>query len=126
MTITLCNSSAAAAITPCGFTDSSDSNKLTELVRGNHVLLLEQVGPLVRRQSVVLDLGSVQRIDAAGISALVVLFTNAREAGHSFAVSNPSPRVAGILRLVGLDRILLSQDAVHFSHSADQLQLVAA
>ena len=33
--------------------------------------LLERVAPLVRRQCVTLDLGSVERIDAAGIAALI-------------------------------------------------------
>jgi anti-anti-sigma factor len=83
---------------------------LTELVRGQEQLLLERVGPLVERQDVMLDLGAVERIDAAGISALITLYASALEAGHRFAISNPSPRVAQILSLVGLNGILLSHN----------------
>jgi anti-anti-sigma factor len=81
---------------------------LTELVRGCDAGLMEQLGPLVRRQNVSLDLGRVERIDAAGIAALISLYGSARDAGHCFTVTNASARVEEILALVGLDRILLS------------------
>ncbi len=81
---------------------------LTELVRGNEECLLGQLSPLVRSGSVMLDLGQVERIDAAGIAALISLYGRACEAGHRFSVTNPSPHVAEILKLVGLDQILLS------------------
>jgi anti-anti-sigma factor len=126
MTIAMCNTPAALVTAPYESTDSIEMTKLTELVRGNDQRLLEQMRPLVRRQSVALDLASVQRIDAAGISALISLYTYARETGHSFTVSNASPRVAEILVLVGLDRILMSQNAVYISHSAPRLQRAAA
>ena len=71
--------------------------------------LLEKLAPLVRRENVSLDLGRVERIDAAGIAALISLYGSARDAGHCFSVTNASARVAEILALVGLDRILLSQ-----------------
>jgi anti-anti-sigma factor len=89
---------------------------LTELVRGNEECLLSRLSPLVQRQSVMLDLGQVERIDAAGIAALISLYGKAREAGHSFRVTNPSPHVAEILALVGLDRILLSRIMIEESH----------
>jgi anti-anti-sigma factor len=123
MTITICNSPAVAATV--GF-ESAEPAKLTELVRGNVQRLLELVGPLVRRQSVALDLASIQRIDAAGISALVALYTSACDAGHGFTVSNASPRVTEILEIVGLDRILVSHNAVRNSYSGPQLQCRAA
>jgi anti-anti-sigma factor len=84
------------------------------------------MGPLVVRQSIALDLSTVERIDAAGIAALVTLYATACQAGHSFTVSNASPRVVRILALVGLDRILLSQNAVQSSHSGPELQRSAA
>ena len=86
--------------------------ELTELVRGQEQDVLARLAPLVRQQSVTLDLGLVQRIDAAGIAALISLHASAYESGHCFNVVNPTPHVAEILRLVGLDRILLSQNAV--------------
>ncbi len=90
---------------------------ITELVRGHDRDLLDRLAPLVCRQSLILDLHSVERIDAAGIAALISLYRYACEANHRFAISNASPRVAEILTLVGLDRILLSQNAVRGSHS---------
>jgi anti-anti-sigma factor len=117
------NTTAAMAIAP---NESAGPIRLTELVRGSERRLLEQLGQLARRQSVALDLASVQRIDAAGISALVALYTTARNAGHSFTVCNASPRVAEVLALVGLDRILLSRAAVWNAHFGHRLQRTAA
>jgi len=85
--------------------------EMTELVRGSERGLIERMMPLVRRQSLSLDLGRVVRIDAAGIAALIELYRAACGAGNRFSVSNPTPHVAEILAIVGLDRILLSQDA---------------
>jgi len=82
--------------------------ELTELVRGQDQLLVARLFPVVRRQSVTLDLGSVERIDAAGIAALISLYAGANDAGHRFTVSNPSARVEEILALVGLEGILVS------------------
>ena len=100
--------------------------ELTELVRGNEQGLLERFTPLVRRQSLTLDLGCVRRIDAAGIAALISLHASAYEAGHCFTIVNPTPHVAEILSLVGLDRILLSHNAVERSHSGDCFERHAA
>jgi anti-anti-sigma factor len=91
---------------------------MTELVRGQDQDLLRRLSPLVRQRDVSLDLGNVERIDAAGIAALISLYGYARETGHTFTVENASPRVAEILTLVGLDRILLSHNAEIKSHSA--------
>jgi anti-anti-sigma regulatory factor len=77
------------------------------LVRGGEVDLLEQIMPLLRRQSVWLDLSCVERIDAAGIAALITLYRAACEAGRCFGVINPTAHVREILTLVGLDRFLL-------------------
>jgi anti-anti-sigma factor len=85
---------------------------VTELVRGNDHELVARLAPQVRERSVALDLAKVERIDAAGIAALISLYGCARDAGHSFSVLNLRPRVAEILSLVGLDRILLTQNAV--------------
>jgi anti-anti-sigma factor len=117
------NTTAAMAIAPY---ESAGPIKVTELVRGNERRLLEHLGQLVRRQSVTLDLSSVERIDAAGISALVALYTTAREAGHSFTVCRASRRVAEVLALVGLDRILISHPAVWKPRPGRRLQLNAA
>jgi anti-anti-sigma factor len=117
MSATICNPMNPAIFFP---------GELTELVRGYEQLLLERVAPLVRRQNVTLDLSSVQRIDAAGIAALISLYGSARDEGHCFTVTNASPRVAEILSLVGLDRILLSHNVVRNSHSDSCIERPAA
>jgi anti-anti-sigma factor len=102
------------------------ATSFTELVRGNDQVLLERITPLVRRESVLLDLGSVERIDAAGIAALILLYRCALESGHDFTVSNASARVAQVLTLVGLDHILLFHNMVQCSHSGPRTEPTAA
>lgn len=82
---------------------------MTELVRGCDEDLKRRVTPLVREHNVALDLGGVERIDAAGIAALISLYGSARETGHQFTLANVPARVAEILALVGLDGILMTQ-----------------
>jgi anti-anti-sigma factor len=101
-------------------------SQLSELVRGEDRSLLDRIGPMVAQQNIALDLSGVERIDAAGISALIRLYGYARDAGHRFTLSNVSPRVEQILKLVGLDRILLSHNVVCLSHSATQFDRPAA
>ncbi len=100
--------------------------EMTELVRGRDEDLMRRVTPLVRQNDVALDLRGVERIDAAGIAALISLYGEAQETGHRFTVSNASARVAEILALVGLDRILLSQNVVLESHAEHCLERPAA
>jgi anti-anti-sigma factor len=99
---------------------------MTELVRGNEQWLLERMTPLASRQDVCLDLSSVERIDAAGIAALISLYGHAREAGHSFSICGASHRVAEILALVGLDRIFEYHNVVLNSQSGPYLERPAA
>lgn len=100
--------------------------EMIELVRGREKELLTWLSPLVRRQSVMLDLGRVRRIDAAGIAALVSLYSSAHQAGHNFSVTHPSRRVAEALKLVGLERILIFHRAAWKSPSGPRLQRTAA
>lgn len=106
--------------------EAARSSQLTELVRGNEQRLIDEIKPLVRFQSVSLDLASVERIDAAGIAALIALYRIADASGHSFRISSASARVAEMLTLVGLDEILLSHNAALPSNSAPQLARSAA
>ena len=117
MTSAICDTTKTMAI------DAGDS---TELVRGHDQWLLQRIMPLVHHQSLVLDLSPIERIDAAGIAALISLHANAYEAGHSFTVVNPTPHVAEILSLVGLERILLSRNADRKSYSGPCFECPAA
>jgi anti-anti-sigma factor len=82
-----------------------------ELVRGNDQRFIGQFCPLVTECNLIIDMTAVQRIDAAGIAALISLYGCAREAGNTFHVSRVNPRVEEILQLVGLDHILVTSDA---------------
>ena len=84
---------------------------LHELVRGEEQRLVKELQPIVRAQSVTFDMRHIERIDAAGIAVLISLYGEARLSGHEFTIINASHRVGEILELVGLDRILISQDA---------------
>jgi anti-anti-sigma factor len=97
-----------------------------ELVRGQEQRLLDRLAPVVCEHSVLLDLRSVERIDAAGIAALISVYGCAQNTGHELTVVNASPRVEEILALVGLDRILLSHNAVPAPQSGPCLQRSAA
>jgi anti-anti-sigma factor len=93
-----------------------------ELVRGREQEILEELQPLVESSSVRLDLGSIKRIDAAGLAALVSLYCAALKAGHDFAVVNPSRHVARILAIVGLDRILVTTPSEETLPSAPRMK----
>lgn len=81
-----------------------------ELVRGQEQGFLERLVPVVQRQSVLLDLESVERIDAAGLAALITLYCDASKSGHSFSVEHPRRHVRELLSVVGLDRVLLVRE----------------
>ncbi len=100
--------------------------EVIELIRGRENELLRWLAPVVYRQNVTLDLGQVRRIDAAGISALVSLYSSAQQSGHRFTVANVTPRVAEVLKLVGLERVLLSRGAAWKNHSGLRLAQTAA
>lgn len=80
---------------------------ITELVRGQEQQFIQELAPMVSRESVSLDFGAVERIDAAGLAALITLYNDACKAGHTLTVSRPGRHVREILKLVGLDRILM-------------------
>ena len=103
-----------------------EPNEIAELVRGNEKQLLERLQPLVLRQNITLDLAHIQRIDAAGLAALIALYCDACQTGHRFAITNPSPHVREILALVGLDVLLVSQNAEEISSFRTQFQETAA
>jgi len=79
-----------------------------ELVRGAESQIIDELLPRVQQESVALNLAGVERIDAAGIAALITIYCTAVESGTEFSVVAPSPRVLELLRLVGLESILVA------------------
>lgn len=98
----------------------------TEVVRGLDRKFVEQLSPLVRSGSVRLNLSSVERIDAAGVAALITLYCDACKAGHTFTLSGARRHVREILALVGLDRLLITPPEAESSFADAQLQESAA
>ena len=78
-----------------------------ELVRGAEDRILDELTPRVKQGSVALDFSNVERIDAAGIAVLITLYCTAIEAGTEFYIVSPSAHVLDLLRLVGLESILV-------------------
>lgn len=101
-------------------------NGITELVRGTDHLLVATVAPMVRQGDVMLDLSAIRRIDAAGIAALISLYGCAHDAGHRFEVCNVATRIDEILRLVGLETILVCHDAAAMQAGEGCLEQSAA
>ncbi|HEX4758793.1 MAG TPA: STAS domain-containing protein [Terracidiphilus sp.] len=106
--------------------ETSKACELTELVRGSDRRLVEEMAPVVSREDLALDLRMVERIDAAGIAALISLYRLAEESGHGFSVFNVAPRVHELLALVGLDRVLVSHNAKTDSNTGSELAQNAA
>jgi anti-anti-sigma regulatory factor len=83
-----------------------------DLVRENEERVDLELLPQVRQSSVALDLSQVERIDAAGIASLIALYCTAIESGNLFYVVDPSIRVLELLRLVGLETILVLESPI--------------
>lgn len=83
---------------------------LKELVRGTEQGLLDRLAPIVRRENVSLDMSAIERIDAAGLAALITLYCDACKSGHCFTVAHPRRHVREMLSLVGLERLLMDAD----------------
>jgi anti-anti-sigma factor len=98
----------------------------SQLLRGEDARLVERLQPLVQNQNIALDMACVDRIDAAGISALLELYQIARVAGHHFTVTNLQVRVAEVLNIVGLDGFLVSHNAAPDSHYGSHADRTAA
>jgi anti-anti-sigma factor len=130
MTIAMCEAMATPtmmAVEPEELNEPARGEWVSgQLVRGEDTGLVRRIEPLLRERSVMLDLAGVERIDAAGITALLALYRSAREFGHRFNLTNVAPRVAQILAVVGLDRFLLSHNAVRSSNCGPRLRRPAA
>ncbi|WP_263359351.1 STAS domain-containing protein [Acidicapsa ligni] len=79
-----------------------------ELVRGSETQIMDDLLPRVKNESVALDLSGVGRIDAAGIAALITLYCSSVESGTDFSIVAPSSHVLELLRIVGLESILIA------------------
>src|SRR5215469_410311 len=101
MNTALCQSTETLVVAP---------DNMTELVRGEEECLVQRVAPLLRESDVILDLNQIERIDAAGIAALISLYSTARTQGRTFSIKCVSPRVSELLSLVHLDNVLISHN----------------
>ena len=102
------------------------ASETTEIVRGQEDKFLGQLEPIIRNHSIELDMSPVERIDAAGIAALIRLYCDAVQAGRRFTVLNPQPHVLEIMAIVGIDRVLLAKNADGARSAALGMELSAA
>lgn len=100
--------------------------RLKELVRGQEQGFIQDLAPKVVCEDVALDFAAVERIDAAGLAALIRLYADACKAGHTLTVLRPNRHVQEIFQLVGLDSILVAPPAAEASLGCMQLQGSAA
>jgi anti-anti-sigma factor len=102
------------------------ASETTEIVRGQEDKFLGQLEPMVRTHSIELDMSQVERIDAAGIAALIRLYCDAVQAGRQFSVLNPQPHVHEIMSIVGIDRVLMAASSEGARGDALGMELSAA
>ena len=76
-------------------------------------LLSSELGEFVRAGShrIRLDLSELEYLSSAGIRVLIMWRGRLAKLGGSFTVANPSEFVLSVLKMVGLDRQLMGQDA---------------
>jgi len=55
---------------------------------------------------VVVDLAGLTFADSAGIAAFIAAHNRAVQGGRSFVLRSPTDRIAKVLRLTGVDRVL--------------------
>ena len=94
------------------------ASETTEIVRGQEERFLGQLEPIIKNQSIELDMSPVERIDAAGIAALIRIYCDAVQAGRRFTLLNPRPHVRELLAIVGIDRVLMG-DSAETKHGAE-------
>ncbi|MBR7832970.1 STAS domain-containing protein [Actinospica durhamensis] len=81
--------------------------------------VIAQADPYLARGSIiVLDIGIVEYVDAAGFHALIVLARLARARGARMGLTHPSPASRWLIRRIGADRVI----DVHDDAVADALE----
>jgi anti-anti-sigma factor len=93
--ISVCGSTATVAVGGC-------------VVHGpaSEGLLVEAMARCTYRdtEAIVVDLGRVEQMDAAGLGVLAYMYAEARSAGMQFTVENPSRVMREMFHITGLDR----------------------
>ncbi|GAA4507965.1 MULTISPECIES: STAS domain-containing protein [Nonomuraea] len=73
-----------------------------ELLRAH---VLELLDTIARPAEIVLDLGGLAFIDAAGLGVLVAVQRRARQCEAGLTLTGVSPRTSGLMRVTGLDEL---------------------
>ncbi len=84
---------------PQGDLDLDTAGELREAVRAR---------ALAGARAIRVDLAEVDFVDSSGVGALVVCRRTCDDLGCGFAVANPSGSAQAILRVTGLDRLLVA------------------
>jgi len=62
-------------------------------------------------REIIIDLGGLEQMDAAGIGELALSCTTARSEGMAFVLENPRPRIKKLLEICRLDTCLMRKPA---------------
>ena len=82
-----------------------------DLARADELSASVETVDLVPLQRVVVDLADVTFMDSTGLNALVRLHRRVAAVGGALAVTRPSPRVARLLDLTGLNALFQADEA---------------
>ena len=85
------------------------------LVFGREVEGLETViADLLKqgKKKIVLDVSALDYIDSAGIGTVVACLSNVKKAGGDMRLAGPNPRVARLLSMTGVDKLVTSYRSV--------------
>jgi len=64
------------------------------------------------RRRLILDLGSVDRIDSDGVGEIVVVWQHAKNRGGELVLANLQPRVHDLFEILFLDKVIPIFDAI--------------
>jgi len=103
-------------ITVFSVTGDGDETKLEVLEAGGeeHPGLRDLVRDQIKkgRRRLILDLGSVHRIDSDGVGEIVVVWQHAKNRGGELVLANPQPRVHDLFEILYLDKVIPIFDSI--------------
>ena len=73
------------------------------------------LGAVVAEESptlLVVDLAGVEFLDSTGLGVIIKALTHQREVGSDLALISPTPRVAKVLSITGMDQVMTVGDAL--------------
>lgn len=103
-------------ITVFSVTSDGEETKLEVLEAGGeeHPGLRDLVRDQIKkgRRRLILDMGSVERIDSDGVGEVVVVWQHAKNRGGELVLANLQPRVHDLFEILFLDKVIPIFDSI--------------